>query len=115
MACERRKWVLKDLNKDLLPLAEDEEAFRGAAPLLFGAAFEKKMKDHLESLKCLRRSMAPKPGTNQFFRKGRSFYPARGGGNFRGRGRGQRFNPYQPRGRDRPFQKRENFSTKQGQ
>jgi len=25
------------------------------------------MKDHLESLKCLRRSMAPKPGTVSFF------------------------------------------------
>ena len=35
------------------------------------------MKDHLESLKCLRRCMAPKPGTDQFFRKGRSLYPAR--------------------------------------
>ena len=38
------------------------------------------MKDHLESLKCLRRSMAPKPGTDQFFQKGRSLYPIRGGG-----------------------------------
>ena len=35
MTCERRKRVLRDLNKDLLPLAEDEEAFKGAAPLLF--------------------------------------------------------------------------------
>ena len=64
--------VLRDLNKDLVLLAEDEEAFKGAAPLLFGETFERRMKDHLESLKCLRRSMAPKPGTDQFF------YPARG-------------------------------------
>ena len=75
-----------------VPLADDEEAFKGAAPLLFGESFERRMKDHLESLKCLRRSMAPKPGTDQFFRKGRSLYPARGGGNFRGRGGGQRYN-----------------------
>ena len=99
MTCERRKRVLRDLNKDLLPLAEDQEAFKGAAPLLYGETFERRMKDHLESLKCLRRSMAPKPGTDQFFRKGRSLYPARGGGNFRGRGGGQRYNPYQQRSR----------------
>ena len=80
MTCERRKRVLRDLNKDLLPLAEDEEAFKGAAPLFHGETFERRMKDHLESLKCLRRSMAPKPGTDQFFRKGRTLYPARGGG-----------------------------------
>jgi len=29
MMCDRRKQVLRDLNKDLLPLAEDEEAFKG--------------------------------------------------------------------------------------
>ena len=37
--------------------------FEDAAPLLFGASFERKMKEHLESLKCLRQSMAPKMGT----------------------------------------------------
>ena len=36
MTHDRRKQVLRDLNKDLLPLAEDKEAFKGAAPLLFG-------------------------------------------------------------------------------
>ena len=49
MTCDRRKRILRDLNKDLLPLAEDEEAFKGAAPLLFGDSFKRKMKDHLES------------------------------------------------------------------
>ena len=33
-----------------------------AAPFRFGASFEKKMKDHLESIKSLRESMAPKGG-----------------------------------------------------
>lgn len=66
MTCDRRKRILRDLNKDLLPLAEDEEAFKGAAPLLFG--------DHLESLKCLQRSIAPRSGQEQFFWKGRSHY-----------------------------------------
>ena len=72
MTCDRRKRVLRDLNKDLLPLAEDEEAFKGAVPLLFSDSLEKRMKEHLESLKCLRRSTAPKSGTDQFFWRGRS-------------------------------------------
>ena len=66
-----------------LPLAEDEEAFMGAAPLLFGDTFKRRqtfqrrqnlplagrirMKDHLESPKCPRCSMAPKSGTDQLF------------------------------------------------
>ena len=45
MTCDRRKRVLRDLNKDLLPLAEDEEAFKGASPLLFGDSFKRKMKE----------------------------------------------------------------------
>ena len=49
MTKERCKKIVKDLNKDLLPLAEEAEIFNGAVPLLFGPAFEKNMKDHLES------------------------------------------------------------------
>ena len=96
MTKERRKKVVKDLNKDLLPLAEDSEVFEEAAPLLFGSSFERKMKEHLESLKCLRKSLAPKAGSrgDQFFRGSRPYYPSRGGGsNYRGRG-GQRYQPY---------------------
>ncbi len=62
---DRRKKALKDLNKHVSPLAEDEEMFTEAAPLLFGVSFEKNMKVHLESLKCLRKSMAPRTGTDQ--------------------------------------------------
>ena len=53
MMTERRKRVLKDLNKDLLLLAEDTDTFKGAAPLLFVGNFKTKIKGHLESLKCL--------------------------------------------------------------
>jgi len=83
MAKERRKKIIgKDLNKDLVSLAEDPEMFEEAAPLLFGASVETKMKDHLESLKCLRQSMAPRSGyrSDQFFRGCRRQYPPRGGG-----------------------------------
>ena len=70
MAKERWKKFTKDLNKDLMSMAEDPEMFKEAALLLFGTSFEKKMKDHLESLKCLRQYMAPKSGyrSEQFFR-----------------------------------------------
>ena len=53
-----------------MSMAEDPEMFKEAALLLFGTSFEKKMKDHLESLKCLRQYMAPKSGyrSEQFFR-----------------------------------------------
>ena len=112
MAKERRKKVTKDLNKDLMSLAEDPEMFEEAAPLLFGASFETKMKDHLESLKCLRQSMALRSGgrSDQFFLGGRRQYPPRGGGSsYRGRG-GQRFHhhPLQRGGREnqRQFQRR---------
>ena len=46
--------------------------FKDSAFLHFGASFEKKMKEHLEQLKCLRQSMAPKYGyrSDQFFFKG---------------------------------------------
>ena len=73
MAKERRKKVTEDLKKDLMSLAEDPEMFEETAPLLFGASLiEKKMKDHLESFKCLRQSMAPRSGcrSDQFFSRG---------------------------------------------
>ena len=107
-AKERRKKV----TKDLMSLAEDPEMFEDAAPLLFRASFERKMKEHLESLKCLRQSMAPKNGhrSDQFFRGSRPQYPPQGGGgNYRARG-GQRFQPYPHRRSrkeaQRPLQRR---------
>ena len=59
MANERWKKVTNDLNKDLMSLAEDPEMFEEAATLLFGASFEKRMKDHLENLRCLSGSQWP--------------------------------------------------------
>ena len=40
---ERRKNVLKDMNRDVMSLTEEEDQFKDAAPLLFGDRFEKKM------------------------------------------------------------------------
>lgn len=38
---ERRKTALKDLNKELLTLVEDDERFGDVAPMLFRDGFEK--------------------------------------------------------------------------
>ena len=53
ISSERRKKAVKCLSSKVRPLAEDEDIFVGAAPLLLGTLFETKMKAHLESLKCL--------------------------------------------------------------
>jgi hypothetical protein len=96
---ERRKKIAKELNKDILPLVESDNMFDEAAPMLFGDGFENKVKDHVESLKCLRRaitfSSSSRGRTSNFFRRGRSSYPARGSSSTRGRGGWQRrFQPF---------------------
>ena len=53
MSRERRRKAIMCLNKKVHPLAEEEDIFEDAAPLLLGKVFETKMKAHLESLKCL--------------------------------------------------------------
>ena len=93
---ERRKKVILSLNKKVHPLAEDEDTFAEAAPLLLGKVFEAKMKTHLESLKCLSAAREREPQA-QYFRQSRSHRPPRGGGAYRGRGGGnqqRRFQPY---------------------
>ena len=43
--------MLKDMNRDVMSLAEKDEQFKGAAPLLFGDGFEKKMKEHVDAVR----------------------------------------------------------------
>ena len=66
----RRK---KDLNPDLLSLADQADTFADAPPLLFGQGFAKKAKDHSEEVRNLRKA-APS-SSKSFFRGGR---PSRG-------------------------------------
>lgn len=89
---ERRKNILKDMNRDVTSLAEEDEQFKEAAPLLFGEGFEKKMKEHVDAVRCLRKTGKV---TESHFRRGRPHGSGyhRGGGNHRGRG-GHRFHPY---------------------
>ena len=62
---------------DIQDLAEEDE--QGAAPLLFGEGFEKKMKDRAESLKLLHK---PKPSQQaakkQFFEEAVPLIPREG-------------------------------------
>ena len=37
-------------------LAEEDEQFKEAVPLLFGEGFEKKMKEHVDAVRCLRKT-----------------------------------------------------------
>ena len=108
MSRECRKRVITHLNKKVHPLADEEEIFVDAAPLLLGKVFELKMKSHLESLKCLSASARPEREGQQYFQRSHSSYPPRGsGGNSRRGGRGnfqggssqRRFQPYPPRGK----------------
>lgn len=47
---EKRKNVVKDLNKDASSLAEDDELYIGAAPNLFRDGIEQKLKTHVEAV-----------------------------------------------------------------
>ena len=53
---ERQKNVLKDMNRDVMSLAEEEDQFKDAAPLLFGDGLEKKMKEHMDVVRCIRKT-----------------------------------------------------------
>ena len=67
----RRKKLLKSVNPDIVDLAE--EIFEGAAPILFGSGFEKKMKERAESIKLLSASKPSHPTSSlqhQFFQRG---------------------------------------------
>ena len=92
MACERRKRVLKDLNKDL-PLTEDEEAFREWECLGEkgeGSSREPKLAVEVYGTETWHRSVfleGPLPRTW-------------GGSSEEEEGERFKFNPCQPRGRD---------------
>ena len=94
-AKERRRNVLKDMNNNIMPLAEEDDQLQGAAPLLFGEGFEKKMKDQVDAVCCLRKSGKP---TESHFQQGRPHGTGyhRGRGSNRRRG-GHRFHPYNNR------------------
>ena len=112
---ERRRKAITGLNRKVHPLAEEEDIFEEAAPLLLGQVFEAKMKAHLESLKCLAANSQRDRDGPQSFRRGHSHYPPRGGGQYRRGGNGnnhqRRFQPY-AKGKENQF-KRQNQGKSQ--
>ena len=107
ISVERRKQVASFLNEDLRSLVEEEDQFTSAAPFLFGKEFEKGAKEHIDSVKSLRKFCQPRDGgqrKTKFFRTSRPYSQqqtaTRGGGTFqfssRGGARG-RYRPYQTR------------------
>ena len=75
ISAERRCHMADYHNYDLYQLTEEQERFQNAPPFLFGKDFERAARDHVESIKCLRklaviRSGAPNPS---FFRQDRPY------------------------------------------
>ena len=54
MAQERHKRILLNVNPALKSMAEEENAFQKAAPMLFGKEFTKKAKDRVEAVKAIK-------------------------------------------------------------
>ena len=78
----RRRKVLKAVNPEIQDLA-DEDIFANAAPDLFRAGFEARMKERADSMKLLHASRPPSTA-KKFFHGGRPTRPQRGGGQNRG-------------------------------
>ena len=56
VAQNRRRKVLKELNRDLEGLTEDDKEFAEAAPNLFGDGFARKCKEHIENVRALHKT-----------------------------------------------------------
>ncbi len=57
---------MKDLNQDIVDLADEDEHFAEVAPKLFGVDFEKTMKKRAESMKLLKASKKAEERKNVF-------------------------------------------------
>ena len=76
----RREKVVADVNKALLPIAQDDDNFRDAPPYLFGNEFAKRSKDYVEQVRAMRSTLPKGTGKRPFFQGG----PPRRGGQSRG-------------------------------
>ena len=98
MAQERHKRVLMNVNPALKSMAEEENAFQQAAPMLFGKEFAKKAMDRVEAVKAIKKITYSKTGEKRqslfFGYHPRNQQDGHGGGFRSSRGR---FQPYQPK------------------
>ena len=111
---------MANMHYRLVDMAEDDQLFVKAAPILIGDGFAKKAKERDEELKCLNHTSLQGrdhrktglDGRNQFFQTSRSsFQPQGSSTNYsRGRGRGSRafhhHHPYKVQGPPRNEQKK---------
>ena len=67
MAQERRKRILMNVNPTLKSMADEENAFQQAAPMLFGEEFAKKATDRVEAIKAIKKISYQKPGEKRRF------------------------------------------------
>ncbi len=79
----RRKRVLKVCNPDKSSLADRNELFTKAPPMLFGEGFELKMKERAEALKVLHKSQTTSTQLTQsqrkpYFQNNHPSYPTKG-------------------------------------
>jgi len=81
ISAERRRKAAQHINRNLASLVEDPDNFTEAAPMLFGLTFHQKVKDHLESLRSLKKSAGY--SGRQYFQKSRP-QQTHGGGNQKG-------------------------------
>lgn len=103
---ERRRAAIANMNYRLVDMAEDDQLFAKAAPILFGDGFANKAKERDEELKCLNHASLQgrdhrKTGLDdrKFFQTSpSSFQPQGSSTNYsRGRGRGSgAFHPHHP-------------------
>ena len=114
MTKERRRKAITAFNRKVHPLAEEEEIFQEAAPLLLAQVLESKVKSHLESLKCLVASSQSDSEAGQGFRQGHSHYSPRGSGQHHQRGGNhQRRFPMYPKGKENFHFKKQNNGKNQ--
>jgi hypothetical protein len=96
ISAKRRRRVVSHLNNDLRPLVEELDRFQTAAPYLFSKDFERSAKEHIDSVRSLKKITALFGGLRQlqFFRQGhphtysQAAQAACEGGAFRGGSRG---------------------------
>ena len=62
MVQERRKRILMNVNPALKSMANKENAFQQADPMLFGEEFAKKATDRVEAIKAIKKISYQKPG-----------------------------------------------------
>ena len=67
MAQERRKRILMNVNPALKYMADEENAFQQAAPMLFGKEFAKKATNRVETIKAIKKISYQKPGEKRRF------------------------------------------------